>query len=554
MRKTRRPIALALTAVTLLAVALTGCSGSGTKETKKDDQASTPTKQFEFTLMAYTRDRPYNTVKDKLAEGIQQELAKAGVKVNIKALPWAEHLDAVRKKGEGDAFLMGWIGDNGDVDNFLYTFFHSSQTNGGMNNANYKNPTVDKLLADAQKTADPKTRAKLYLDAQKIISDDAVWIPISHGNDYMATTKKVTGLQIHPTGYLNLRPVAVEGKKEFIFGRGGDSVSLDPALIEDGASAQVVEQIYEGLYTYKPGNTDVIPQLADGMPTISADGKVYDIKLKQGIKFHDGTPFNAAAVKYSIERMKTGKIEDMPYADFTFGAVDKVETKGDYEVVITLKEPVAPFLANLAMGLAAPIVSPTAHQKFGDKYGENPVGTGPFVFKSWTKDQQIVLEKNADYWDKANAPKIDKVIFKVIKEGSLRVDAVIKGEVDAIDGIAPADVKRAKEGANLLSAPGMNISYMGFRTDRPPFNNKELRQAIVQLVDRENMVKALYGETATAATTYVAPFMQKSMEDLMKGDAAYTPSGNVKAIGQALNYNPQAGKDLLKKLGYSTTK
>ncbi|HWI65649.1 MAG TPA: ABC transporter substrate-binding protein [Symbiobacteriaceae bacterium] len=541
MRRTRRPVALVLVAIFMMALALAGCAKKET--TKTPDTNTQPTKQFEFTLMAYTRDRPYNTVKDKLAEGVQQELAKAGIKVNIKALPWAEFLDAVRKKGEGDAFLLGWIGDNGDVDNFLYTFFHSSQVDGGMNNANYKNPQVDKLLVDAQRTADPKKRAEFYLEAQKLISEDAVWIPISHGNDYMAHTKKVTGMYIHPTGSLDLRKVAVEGKKEFIFGRGGDSVALDPALIEDGASSQVVQQIMEGLYTYKPENTDVIPLLADGMPQISADGKVYTINLKKDIKFHDGTPFNAEAVKYTIDRMKTGKIEEMPYADFTFGAVDKVEAKGDYQVVITLKEPVAPFLANLAMNLAAPIVSPTAHKTLGAKFAESPVGTGPFVFKSWAKDQQIVLEKNPNYWNKDAQPKVDKVIFKVIKEGSLRVDAVVKGEVDAIDGIAPADVKRAKEGAVLLQKEGMNISYMGFRTDRAPFNNKELRQAIVQLVDRNAMVKALYGETATAATNYVPPFMQKSMETLAG------KSGN---YGQALSYNAAKGKELLTKLGYTT--
>lgn len=539
MQRTRRPLALVFVAIMMLALALAGCSKP--KETTKPPETPQPTKQFEFTLMAYTRDRPYNTVKDKLAEGIQQELAKAGIKVNIKALPWAEFLDAVRKKGEGDAFLLGWIGDNGDVDNFLYTFFHSSQMNGGMNNANYKNDQVDKLLTDAQRTADPKKRAELYLEAEKIISEDGVWIPISHGNDYMAHTKKVSGMYIHPTGSLDLRKVAVEGKKEFIFGRGGDSVALDPALIEDGASSQVVQQIFEGLYTYKPENTDVIPLLADGLPQISADGKVYTINLKKDIKFHDGTPFNAEAVKYTIDRMKTGKIEEMPYADFTFGMVDKVEAKGDYQVVISLKEPVAPFLANLAMNLAAPIVSPTAHKKFGDKFAENPVGTGPFIFKSWAKDQQIVLDKNPNYWDKNAQPKVDKVIFKVIKEGSLRVDAVVKGEVDAIDGIAPADVKRAKEGAVLLSKEGMNISYMGFRVDRAPFNSKELRQAIIQLVDRNAMVKALYGETATPAVTYVPPFMQKSMETL---------AGKPANTGAALSYNAAKGKELLTKLGY----
>ncbi|HYF93324.1 MAG TPA: ABC transporter substrate-binding protein [Symbiobacteriaceae bacterium] len=542
MRRTRRPVALALLTMMMLVLALAGCS-KPKETTLTPEPTAPPAKQFEFTLMAYTRDRPYNTVKDKLAEGIQQELAKAGIKVNIKALPWAEFLEATRVKGEGDAFLLGWIGDNGDVDNFLYTFFHSSQMNGGMNQTNYKVDKVDQMLVDAQRTSDLKKRAEIYLEVEKILSDDAVWIPISHGNDYMAHTKNVSGMYIHPTGYLDLRNVTVQGKKEFIFGRGGDSVALDPALIEDGASAQVVEQIYESLYAYKPENTDIIPLLADGMPEISADGKVYTINLKKGIMFHDGTPFNAEAVKFTIERMKTGKIEEMPYADFTFGAVEKVEAKSENQVVITLKEPVAPFLANLAMGLAAPIVSPAAVKKYGDKAGENPVGTGPFIFKSWAKDQQIVLEKNPNYWNKNAQPKVDTVIFKVIKEGSLRVDAVVKGEVDAIDGIAPADVKRAREGAVLLQKEGMNISYMGFRTDRPPFNNKELRQAIVQLVDRNAMVKALYGETATPATTYVPPFMQKSMETLAGKSANY---------GAALSYNPEKGKELLKKLGYST--
>lgn len=548
----RKRVAWSLALIMVLMSLLTACAQTK-QEPKATGKDETPAaKQFEFTLYAYTRDRPYNTVKDKLAEGIQQELARAGVKVNIKALPWAEYLDAVRVKGEGDAFLLGWIGDNGDVDNFLYTFFHSSQTNGGMNNMGYSNKVVDTLLKDAQMIADPKQRAKRYLDAMRRISEDAVWVPISHGKDYMATTAKVSGLQIHPTGMLDLRPVKVEGKKEFIFGRGGDSVHLDPAIIEDGASAQVVGQIFESLYTYKPGSTEVTPLLADGMPTISADGKVYTIKLKKGIKFHDGTPFNAEAVKYTIERQLKGDKAAMPYADFTFGAVEKVEAKDESTVVITLKEPVAPFLANLAMGLAAPIISPEAHKKLGDKFSEQPVGTGPFIFESWTKDQQIVLKKNPNYWDTKNAPSVDKVIFKVIKESNLRVDAVIKGEVDAIDGIAPADVRRVAAEAHLLEAPGMNISYMGFRVNRPPFDNKELRQAITMLINKEGLVRGLYGNTAEVAWTYVPPFMQSSMEKLMAGTPGYETSPTEKFVGASLAYNPNEGKKILQKLGYTT--
>lgn len=547
MRQARRSLGLVVTAIMMLMALLSGCT-SKKQETTKNEETG---KAFEFTLYAYNRDRPYNTVKDKLAEAIQQELGRHGVKVNLKVLPWAEYLDAVRKKGEGDAFLLGWVGDNGDVDNFLYTFFHSSQIDGGMNNMGYKNDRVDTLLKDAQATVDPKKRAQYYLDAEKAISEDAVWIPISHAKDYMATTAKVKGLQIHPTGFLDLRHVEVGDKKELIFGRGGDSVQLDPALIEDSASSQVVEQIFEALYTYKPGGTDVVPLLAKDMPRISEDGKVYTIELKQGITFHDGTPFNAEAVKFSIERLLKGDKKAMPYSDFTFGAVEKVEAKDPLTVVITLKQPVAPFLANLAMGLAAPIVSPTAVQKYGEKFAENPVGTGPFLFDSWTKDQQIVVKKNPNYWDRANAPKVDRVIFKVVKEANLRAEAVLKGEVDAIDGISPADVKRLEEGAKLISADGMNISYMGFRVDRPPFDKKELRQAVSMLIDKEPLVKGLYGSTATMAYTYVPPVMQKAMEKVMAGNPQYETSSSVPAVGMSLDYNPDQAKEMLKKLGYT---
>ncbi len=551
-----------LVALLMVTALLAACSpsqsdnsdGNQQEQTDQGDsnQGADTGEQFEFPLMAYTRDRPYNPLADKLAEAIQAELAKSGVKVNIKALPWAEFLDAVRNKGEGDAFLLGWIGDNGDVDNFLYTFFHSANAEqGGLNITAYRNDTVDRWLKMAQERTDPVQRARFYLVAQRQISQDAVWVPISHSKDFLATTKvrRVTGLQIHPTGLLDLRHVKVEGKDEFIFGRGGDSVLLDPAKIEDGPSAQVVEQIYEGLYTYKPGNTEVIPLLADGMPEVSDDGTVYTIKLKQGIKFHDGTPFNAEAVKYSIERMISGNPEEMPYAGFTFGMVEKVEAPEEYTVVITLKEPVAPFVKNLAMGLAAPIVPPSVDP---DTLGENPIGTGPFIFESWEKDQQIVLRRNPDYWNQEAMPKVEKVIFKVIKEPNLRADAVIKGEVDAIDGISPADVQRLRREANLLEAEGMNISYMGFRTDRPPFDNVQLRRAITMLIDRESLVKGLYGDTAVPALTYIPPFMQKSLEDRLKGIEAYTPTPEEPAIGAALQYNPEEGKAILRELGYST--
>lgn len=148
-----------------------------------------------------------------------------------------------------------------------------------------------------------------------------------------------------------------------IFGRGGDSVGLDPANITDGESTRVTEMIFEGLVGFKGETTDIVPVLATSW-TVSKDGKVWTFKLRKGVKFHDGTPFNAEAVKFSFDRQfdknhpyyKYGTWE---YAEFALEPLEKVEIVDDYTVRFTLKYPFSPFLANLAMFSCA-IVSPTA--------------------------------------------------------------------------------------------------------------------------------------------------------------------------------------------------
>jgi len=134
--------------------------------------------------------------------------------------------------------------------------------------------------------------------------------------------------------------------KTLIYAQGSDPRGLDPAYVDDGESAKVIVNVYEGLLKYKDGSTELEPCLAKSWD-ISKDGKEYTFKLREGVKFHDGTPFNADAVKYNIERQLPPNVkEDMPYASFTFGEVQKVEKIDDYTVKIILKQPYTPFLAN----------------------------------------------------------------------------------------------------------------------------------------------------------------------------------------------------------------
>lgn len=530
----KRALVFLLVGLLVLLSFLTGCSSAGTE--KKAESQAQPAKKLTIELLSYPNPRPYNPVGgDRLAQAIQADLAKVGIEVKIVSQAWKEHLKSV-DEGKGDAFLLGWIGDNGDPDNFLYMLLHSSQIETTMNAAHYKNPEVDKLLSDAQKISDPAKRYDLYKKAQEIIVKDAPWVFFNHGVDMVAMRKNITGYQLHPTGWVNLQTVdkeGVKGEKVLIYARGADSVKLDPALVTDGESAKVMNNIYDNLVRYKPGSTDVEPALAESWK-VSEDGKVWTFYLRKNVKFHDGTPFNAEAVKFNIERQLPPKAtKDMAYADFTYGMIEKVEVVDDYTVKITLKYPYAPFLANLAMGLSAPMISPTAAKKYGENYSQNPVGTGPFMFVKWDKEQQIVLKANKSYW--GGAPKVDRVIFKVVKENAVRANELLAGSVDMIDGVDPNDVPRLQKDSNvtILTAPGMNINYLGLRTDKKPFDDPRIRQAISMAINREAIVKSLYQDKAILANGPLPPNLFGYVKDL-----------------KPYPYDPEKAKALLKEAGY----
>ena len=160
---------------------------------------------------------------------------------------------------------------------------------------------------------------------------------------------------------------------------GADSRGLDPAFVDDGESAKVMCNIYENLVKYKNGSTEIEPALATSWSQTN-DGLTWTFNLRKGVKFHDGTPFNAAAVKFSVDRqLPPQATDDMPYASFTFdpAIIKEVKVVNDSTVQFLLKAPYAPFLANLAMSLAAPIVSPAAVKKYGNGFHPAPRGHRP---------------------------------------------------------------------------------------------------------------------------------------------------------------------------------
>ena len=319
-------------------------------------------------------------------------------------------------------------------------------------------------------------------------------------------------------------PEDVDREQTLTFAQGADPRGLDPALVDDGESSKPIVQMYEGLTQFGDSNTEVEPCLAESWE-ISDDGLPYTFKLKQGVKFHDGTDFNAEAVKYNIDRQTINKTEDMLYADFVYGDVAECNVIDDYTVEIKLTKASTPFLNNLAMSLGAPMVSPTACEAAGNNLNEAPCGTGPYKFVRWDKNEAVVLERFDDYWGDKGVSK--EIVFRTITDNSARVVALTNGEVDIIDGIDANVVDQITAAGCLLNkTEGMNINYLAYNTER--ITDPEVRKALSQAVNVPELVQSLYRGYASQATSILPSFMPGYSADVTQTE--YNPEEAQKVL------------------------
>jgi peptide/nickel transport system substrate-binding protein len=297
----------------------------------------------------------------------------------------------------------------------------------------------------------------------------------------------------------------------FVFGRGADSVGLDPAVVTDGESFRVTRNIYESLCEYQRDSTAVIPGLAEGWKT-TPDGLTWTFTLRRDVKFHDGTPFNAEAVVFNFERWM---FEHHPHHKGVFeywksmfggfpGFVKSVRALDEFTAEFVLEKPMAPFLANLAMPMFG-IASPAAIKKHGDDYFKHPVGTGAFRFREWRKDDRIVLERNPDYW--GEKALLDRVIFRAIVDNSARLLELQAGSIDLMEFLNPDDIPTVKNDPNLqlLLRPSMNVGYLWWNVEKEPFGKLEVRRAIAHAVNKRAIVEKLFGGIGIPAKNMLPP-------------------------------------------------
>ena len=278
--------------------------------------------------------------------------------------------------------------------------------------------------------------------------------------------------------------LAAEGKN-LIFALGAEPVSLDPANQTDNPSEIVVRHIHDNLVEFTEKG-DIVPQLAASWET-SADGLTWTFKLRQGVRFHDGTPFNAQAVVFNIKR-NTDPAKRTLRTSLYEPFIADARALDDYTLEIKMKKPFGALLAHFAHG-AGGMISPAALQKHGDKYGLNPVGTGPYVFVEWKAGDRVVVKRNDAYWK--GQPKIEGVIFKPVPEAASRVIMLETGEADVVFPVPLMEVERLNKGktSKIILGDTARVIYIGMHQQKKPFNDKRVRQAVNYAVDKESIIK-----------------------------------------------------------------
>jgi peptide/nickel transport system substrate-binding protein len=349
-----------------------------------------------------------------------------------------------------------------------------------------------------------------------------------------------------------------------VFAGAADPVVIDGALVSDGESIRVITQIFETLVGLKAGTTEVEPVLAESYE-VNDDATVFTFQIREGVKFHDGTDLDARAVCFNFDRWYnfSGPLQSASasyYWQAFFGGYKNNEsedlspslyksctTPDPMTAVITLTKPSASMLAALTQQ-AFSIASPQALQQYNADQGtldeetgfrptgtfgtEHPIGTGPFKFESWTREDRLVLSRNDDYW--GEKAQLEEVIIRPIADNAARLQALQNDEIQGYDLVEPQDVPTIEgdDALKVVERPAFNVAYVTINHRMKPMDNPLVRQAVAHGLDRESVVNNFYGGRAVVAKEFMPPEVVGYADDVKE-----------------YPYDPERAKQLLRQAG-----
>lgn len=320
-----------------------------------------------------------------------------------------------------------------------------------------------------------------------------------------------------------------DGKRgdELIILRASDATNLDPHFITDVPSANAVHgKVYETLLIFDK-DRDFAPLLAKSWDQV--DDTTWTFILNEGITFHDGSPFNAEAVKATFDRLldpATGS----PQRD-KLSMINEVIAEDDTTVTFKLNEPYTGLLSILASNEGS-IISPKAIEEASDQLKTRPVGTGPFVFDSWTSGESIKYNANEDYW--GDPLKYSKLTFRIVPEDATRIAMVENGEAHISDQIPVTEIDRLENSSNvsIMRTEGLGVDFIGFNMEDPVLSDLKVRQAISSAIDRSAIISGVFNDVGTLANSAMSPMVLGYSKDV-----------------EGYEYDPVQAKELLKEAG-----
>jgi len=335
----------------------------------------------------------------------------------------------------------------------------------------------------------------------------------------------------------------VHAAKDVVFAVASTFTTTDPYDANDTLSQAMAKSFYEGLYGFDK-DMKMIPVLAESYE-VTKDGLTYTVKLRKGVKFHDGTDFNAAAVKANFDRVTNPDNKLKRYG--LYSNIAKTEVVDDYTAKITLKTAFSAFLNNLAHPSGV-MISPAAMAKYGKDISANPVGTGPFKFVEWQRTDYLKVAKFDGYWKKGY-PKVDTITWKPVVDNNSRAATMQTGEAQFTFPVPyeQAETLKARPELEVVAAPSIVIRYLSMNTQQKPFDNPKVREAIAYAINKDALAKVAFNGYAFAAEGVVPEGVEYSVKlgpwpyDLAKAkkllaEAGY-PNGFETELWSAYNHS-----------------
>jgi peptide/nickel transport system substrate-binding protein len=321
-----------------------------------------------------------------------------------------------------------------------------------------------------------------------------------------------------------------------VIGQTAEPKSLDPHVATSLNDFRILVNLYEGLVRFRPGTLEPESALARHW-TISPDGRRYTFYLRQGIRFHDGSPFDADAVKFNFARMLE---EDHPFHHtgpfplaFFFDTIERIEVIDSHTLALQLSEPFAPLLANLAYPTGL-MVSPMAVRLHGKAYGRQPAGTGPFRFIDWQPRRRVMLERNPDYWGEPARSRV--LVFQPLTDPMTRVAELMAEGIDLVTELSPDSVAllRRDPRFKVHERSGPHLWFLILNTRSGPFQDRRVRQAANYAIDKQALVEQVLQDTATVASGPVPKAFGWAYDERLK----------------PYPHDPQRARALLREAGY----